>query len=541
MAANLRFTASKCPAQEDATCELPFGFLWSPFRDDDDDEDALATTTKEQEQEVLMDLCPTCLAYRNVYCTTTSSSSSQQQQNDEWTCPFCQFTVVGTTTTATGAATPLHPPPPNSTTTTTTVVYRQPVSTAALPAVPTLLLVLDAHLPAAQVQAIGALVESVVVAQQEESKRPLKIGLIVFDAVVSVYQLPTTANGRLASCQEFYNYASTSTSTTDGDVLTDETPYLWTVTPSDDDKTASSSLDPLWTCLQARFGCSRLHNNDNDNDDASSNNNNQKNLSRLEQLKRKKAARLRGTGASSSSPVSTTTTTHAWTTTTTTTSSQQQQRCTADAIHCAAELLVSGDRLWLCTNGCPNRGPGSCVDPDDDSSTSMRIDPHRVTATAIPYFGLLGSSRLLDGVLTDVFLSGNNPLAVPVYQALVEASSGYVLVAAPDTATAAAAEALVHNGRHIYQRTRASLGQYTSSAAHHGGDGAKQPAWIEGCTADIRLSRCVCVCVSVCVCEPERKYPVVHCSLNVLLLLLFCCCCYLFLQLFDRHAFDWTG
>ena len=303
MAANLRFTASKCPAQEDATCELPFGFLWSPFRDDDD-EDALATTTttKEQQEQVLMDLCPTCLAYRNVYCTATSSSSSQQQQqqqNDEWTCPFCQFTVVGTTT---GAATTPPPPPPNSTTTTTTVVYRQPVSTAALPAVPTLLLVLDAHLPAAQVQAIGALVESVV---QEESKRqqPLKIGLIVFDAVVSVYQLPT-ANG-LASCQEFYDYASTNstTTTTDGDVLTDETPYLWTVTPPDDETASSSSLDPLWTCLQARFGCSRLHNNDNDNDnDASSNNNNnnnnQKNLSRLEQLKRKKAARLRGTGAS---------------------------------------------------------------------------------------------------------------------------------------------------------------------------------------------------------------------------------------------------
>lgn len=147
----------------DKTCELPFGFLYTPFAD---------RSSGSEPAMIPGDpvLCATCLAYANLFCETNGNSS--------WICSICR-------------ATNFFPDQDNEQkhafiSSNPWLEYRQP--TGRDPnnaAISTLVIVMDANLPADEAHTVGSAIQRLIT----NDNATVQIGLVVFSQLISVYQL----------------------------------------------------------------------------------------------------------------------------------------------------------------------------------------------------------------------------------------------------------------------------------------------------------------------------------------------------------------
>ncbi|KAL3942917.1 MAG: hypothetical protein SGBAC_002989 [Bacillariaceae sp.] len=282
----------------------------------------------------------------------------------------------------------------------------------------TLVLVVDTNLAGNDGRGILAAVEQFVkdTERDYENFPRTRIGLVVFDQVVSMYQLGLLG---IASADVY-----TPIDPDDDEALItrkksmEERAYLQEVECLED-------LDSLIQCLSATFGVP-VDEQEQAKDSES----------RMEILKRKKEDRLRkekkGKADSGSSKVS------PWIKRREIAKTKHPKRCVGEAIQCAIDLTVVGhpepsrtSQILLFTNGCPNTGGGSVVaDGNKENEGPARahdlVDMEKLQK-AIDYFDTTATFALETGVGIDVFCSGVTELAIPAYQALVEPSGGYVM------------------------------------------------------------------------------------------------------------------
>jgi Sec23/Sec24 trunk domain/Sec23/Sec24 zinc finger len=479
------FSSSKCPPGAGMSCELPFGFLYTPMAPVAPE--STSPTTEQQQQLPSGVICITCLAYMNLYCTVNIETG-------HWTCALCQCENVAPVETVNHTNSNLLVSPsiefrqalknPNTTTTERSagaVQVRQQHQTVVL--------VLDQNLPALDAQAVGTMMQNLI---QETPNRQINLGLIVFGKAVSIYQLGISSG-----------MAAADTVRTHGGFTVDRLKgrsYLGT------------SMETLLTSISAQFGVS-------ENRASSSDDKEEPKKSRMQILKERKEARLQKQQESAdTNGVSSDKNSHKilprspWTVARERlAASEPPYRCTGEAIQCAIDLVsvavdpsttegasssVSrSDRILVFTNGCPNLGDGSVVDiSDGDKAKALAaystVDYGKL-ARASEYYDLIAKAAAESGIGIDVFCTGSSELGLPAYQSLVEPSSGYVL--SHDSFTT---PHLQHNTRFVLRNTHMSMAQFYEVVdednpqvlpeqhlpSHYG-------TWIDGCTVDIRMSR----------------------------------------------------
>jgi hypothetical protein len=143
------FTSSKCPAGPDKSCNLPFGFVWSPF-----------TGSSGSTTEKAVPQCLKCLSFYNLYC--------EMNDNNQWVCPFCGFrNVEGVDIDPIVMAQPQ-------------LEFSQLVENDNQRR--NVLLVLDAHLIGSEVRAIRNTIRSTL-----ENDPDVQLGLLIFDSSVHIF------------------------------------------------------------------------------------------------------------------------------------------------------------------------------------------------------------------------------------------------------------------------------------------------------------------------------------------------------------------
>mmetsp|Transcript_31582 Transcript_31582/g.76274 ORF Transcript_31582/g.76274 Transcript_31582/m.76274 type:complete len:1031 (+) Transcript_31582:58-3150(+) len=309
----------------------------------------------------------------------------------------------------------------------------------------TLVLVVDTNLTGNDGRGIlNAVEEFVKVIERDFEDYPrTRIGLVVFDQVVCMYQLGLLG---IASADVY-----TPIDPDDDEALVarkksmEERAYLHEVQSLED-------LDSLIQCLSATFGVPV---------DEKEQQGEEPPESRMEMLKRKKEDRLRKekkgkeekASSSKASP---------WIKRRENSKTKHPKRCVGEAIQCAIDLTVVGhpepsrtSQILLFTNGCPNVGGGSVV-ADENKENEGPAHAHDLVdieklQKAIDYFDTTASFALDTGVGIDVFCSGVTELAIPAYQALVEPSGGYVM-----SHTSLASKQLKQNFNWVLQNTYTS-------------------------------------------------------------------------------------
>jgi hypothetical protein len=378
------FTAGKCPPAPDLdnSCELPFGFIWTP----------MVGNQMDNKNAVVVDsmppiLCLNCLAYLNPYAEFDKSTGI-------WVCTLCEHENV------------LPKDQYNAPALTSKIVeYHQPVPVAppdddneddvegggTMPANnvfegTTYYLVVDSHLDGADGLAIAVAMETIV----QKSKTPVRFALIVFDRFVKLYRLgvPGVVSADV--------YTPLDDDATEEDLLerkkeTEERAYL---VETDSSEGVAASLD---RCLSAVFG---MPGDDSD----------KKHVSRKELLKKKKEARLlkEGNGAPEG-PVES-----PWVKDRG--QKRHPQRSVGDAMQAALDMIgvvdpSMGTRILLFTNGCPNVGEGSVVLPEDMEDIKQHdvIDADMLSKS-VEYFDLMANVALEAAVGIDVFCAGESIL-----------------------------------------------------------------------------------------------------------------------------------
>ncbi|KAL7575763.1 hypothetical protein ACA910_003093 [Epithemia clementina (nom. ined.)] len=327
------FTSSKCPPATSghnhqdpggltSSCELPFGFLYTPMAVVDSENETTtsgssssASRNYSQPHQVLCTsghnerglppiLCLTCLAYLNLYASIDNHTPGI------WYCALC-----GSKNAAPAEALRLDAASNHHTTNpaliSPLVEYRQPLLPAAAnednnnnsnqaptllpPPAVNLILVLDGNLSKEEAHEIPRALQKALVTSAESSSTTPKwyLGLIVFEQQVSVYQLGISG----MACADVFT-------TEDG--LNEEhfktRDYL---TPHNQNN--ESSLDRLTMCISAAFGVVESNHNKENNQQPQQNSTDSssfsnltmdnipttKPLSRLEILKQRKAERLK--------------------------------------------------------------------------------------------------------------------------------------------------------------------------------------------------------------------------------------------------------
>ncbi|KAI2488714.1 hypothetical protein MHU86_25768 [Fragilaria crotonensis] len=370
------FSARKCPSGAEQTCELPFGFVWTPM--------SPSSTAALQESAPIF--CITCLTYLNLYATFDEASGL-------WTCPLCMAKNVAPKELLSG-------PEVSAALVSPMVEYRQIVATNELN--PTYVVVMDVNLPPNEAHAVAHTVQTLLMDQIDENRPPRTLALITFGQTVSLYQLGLSAG--LVSADVV---PPDDPKEDEGDLVKRRTrmasrQYFSEVRNDDDFAT-------FWSCIVAVYGDTVK----------------EEQLSRKELLKRKKEARLRGNQRpcgpdSAESP---------WIRKA---ASGRPSRCTGEAIQCAMDMAsfasdsARNSRILLFTNGCPNLGAGTIVRVDNEVDDKVGVDviDHMAMMGAMGYFEACG--RDAEGGI-DVFLSGAGSLGLQAYQALVDASGGYAL------------------------------------------------------------------------------------------------------------------
>jgi hypothetical protein len=374
------FTAKKCPPAPglDASCELPFGFIWTPMvGNQDHNKDAIVVDSLPPI------ICLNCLCYLNPYAEFDKSTGI-------WICPLCEHENVAPKDQCNAPALTYK-----------IVEYHQPAPVApdedddveggGIPKADNVFegtthyLVVDSHLERKDGLAIASAMETIV----KKSKTPVRFALIVFDQFVKVYRLGVPG---VVSADVYTPLDDDATE----EVLLERQKEMEErayVVETDSTQGVAASLD---RCLSAVFGMPG----------------DKKSLPRKEVLKKKKEARLlkqtsNGNGLAAAAPIES-----PWV--------KQRgqkvhpQRCTGDALQAALDMIgiahpSLGTRVLLFTNGCPNAGDGSVVLPLDMEDTKQHdvIDPDMLSKS-VEYFDLMANVALEAGAGIDVFCAGES-------------------------------------------------------------------------------------------------------------------------------------
>lgn len=404
------FTSRKCPNGPGLkhSCELPFGFVWTPMSPSNSC--SLAIEKKYvQETNLPPILCLNCLCYLNLY-------AALDEANGFWTCPFCQTKNVAPSHLF-GKETSISPAMISP-----IVEYRQKVDICDTSGPQSYVVVIDANLPSVEAHAVAQSVQNFLLKQVEEMKRPVNLALVIFESVVSIYQLGITGLVSADIVQPDVDEDGINVKNEEEEILEEETRKARVPLRSyfaeilDEQDLASFKL-----CISAVFGLETQEPRP-------------KSLSRKEILKRRKQERLgREKGSKVNENVDS-----PWVQKERYSSelSQRPPRCTGEAIQCALEvasspsLKNSPSRVLLFTNGCPNLGNGNIlrVDKRNNKSNTADVIDQPAMMQALKYFEALGKEALENYCIgMDVFLSGVGSLGLQAYQALVDPSGGYTL------------------------------------------------------------------------------------------------------------------
>ena len=533
-----RFTSSKCPpaAGLENTCQVPFGFCWTPLAENTDtgtqtnaSDHTRITSSPTADQHLL--LCLSCLAHFNLYTSVEEKPDGSQ----EWHCLWCGAENVWPTrnNTATGTNTENQPDEQDrllqAYQTQSILQIEQPLSAAAALEHDTSnwILVLDEHLPVAQVQAIGHTVSDMLL--QNFQQQCIHLGLIVMGRYTTLYQLRKTKEQGLVSAHvvpsdsDFVIAHEQDNEGEDGEQQPQEeeeeadTVYYQTMKSPED-------VQVFWECLAAHYKFALPLDNKQERSENTKSSSSSSSSHRLQLLKERKLARQQrekessNTFNDSSQPVTATVEPlTAWSDAATATpttagifsgTSSLQHRATGHALHCAVELATRqpsarAARILLVTNGCPNFGPGSVVVPDENGGTALgrthstrnnhnHVDPRQL-AFAQEYYDTLGETAATAGIGIDVLCTGALELAMPAYQSLVQASAGYALACGAEDSMndddgnviSSSTQQLQSNLQWLWNETHLS-GLYRELHEHE-----ETQDWLDGCLVDLRLSPCL--------------------------------------------------
>ena len=415
------FSSTKCPPGPGLSnsCELPFGFLWTPMAASTDRR-VISCPPSDEGSSLPPVLCVTCLAYLNKYCHVEYSQG-------RWTCALCGCHNVIPKTYLDGPDALLKP----------ALIYDQveyhqplPVLDRKSPAddVCTMMLVIDRNLDASDGQGILQALKKVLLTMGKDYS-VIQLGLVVFDQAVAVYHLGRTDGEDVASADIFPVQEGPEDDNARMKAMITH-PYLQTI------KTAAD-LESVSRCLSVVFRPGQKT----EKGSTPSMGNTNGSSSRMQLLKERKEARLRKTAAAV--PPLALTKVSPWVQAASTGQSPAK-RCTGEALECAMDIAslqnTRTSRILLFTNGCPNMGEGSVVAeknslPKQNTKTSSpgkkkkrhsSVDDGQM-ATAIHYYDSLASLAKEEGIAIDVICAGWMELGLPAYQALVAPSGGYVV------------------------------------------------------------------------------------------------------------------
>ncbi|GKY95193.1 COPII-coated vesicle budding, variant 3 [Mayamaea pseudoterrestris] len=453
------FSASKTPPGPglEQSCELPFGFLWTPFNPLSDDNDWSVYQCNGTALPPVM--CLTCCAYLNIY-------AELKVDENVWICPLCQGRNV---TTPEMLRSPMTQVPG--------IEYRQTLAESDERDSLTILLVMDQNLPRLDAHAIGTAVQQVLGTSSTNHTTSLQLGVITFGKMLHIYQIGNASQG-LVSADVFAKHEQIT------DAHLSRQNYLVSL---DHDH----EFDCLWRTLFAAYGVSAPDETQSDESVPVAR------LSRLEQLKQNKEERIRkelGETTQANRHQS------PWTSSPATDKPTKKRgtRNVGEAMQAAIELATADPdkpartaRIFLFTNGCPNYGDGSVVDVDSftaESASAFQIqnkidvvNPAKL-AQAIDYFSLVGKASSEAGVAVDVFCSGATEVALASYQALVEPSSGYVL-----PSLVFEADSLIKNLHYLFHETFVPGLHFNMPDTPGSSMLVADEQWIDGCILDIRV------------------------------------------------------
>lgn len=397
------FSALKCPRNGglENSCELPFGFVWTPMAPCNEEAVAIVECPTDALPPVL---CLTCLAYMNPNCKL-------DPRTGVWNCPLCdQENVAPVREFKEGQL--LHQVLKSP-----IVEYHQPMLEPKPlgPEEPddscTYIFVVDANLPAEDAHAIVTAVESFVAENPKENPK-VKLGLVVFDDTVLMYQLGLSG----VASADIYTPMDAAQEDVEALIarkaMLDSRAYLM------QDVDPDHSLDNLRRCISAVFGVPVQK----------SSADTEKPMSRQEMLQRQKETRMRkeqvkqhhhqnGSADDNKTPIES-----PWVKHRQESKSKHPKRSTGEAIQCALDLTGVGShpsrtsRILLFTNGCCNSGEFSVVAPADESTAiaKRRNKKHNVDfvdtnalAKAVEYFDMTANFALETGVGIDVLCTGN--------------------------------------------------------------------------------------------------------------------------------------
>lgn len=399
------FTSTKCPPGPGLqySCELPFGFIWTPMSPCRSI--ALASQTDAALPPVI---CLTCLAYLNLY-------SLVEESTGVWTCSLCGeqnlapealFHADNSLSKANLSLALVAP----------AVEYRQKVNLitpeGAIPNSQSYILVMDGNLPCDEVKAVVTTMETLLLEQVGRGMH-VQVALVIFDQAVSIYQLGITgmASADVYTPIQEDNEEADEESLIQRRLRMENRSYFVQVTSNDD-------LATLWLCLSAVYGIQVQQVNGGSMEQSSQEG---EPLSRKEKLRLRKEARLRKELSGSleqdrADVVDSFQAESPWVTK----DDGPPLRCTGEATQCAVDLAIFGphqephsSRILLFTNGCPSIGIGSIVPRTDGMkqngqkarSTSHSVDADQM-AKAIEYYKVTGNYATENGIGFDVFCTG---------------------------------------------------------------------------------------------------------------------------------------
>lgn len=402
------FTSTKFPPGPGLqySCELPFGFIWTPMSP------STSVALVSRGDTLPPVICLSCLAYINPYSIVIESTGV-------WVCSLCGEQNVAPeslfhaqNSSDTNVSLALVAP---------AVEYRQRVNMVtpegAVPNSRSYILVLDGNLPCEQVKAVVIAVQKLLLEEVDRGMH-VQLGLVVYGEMVSIYQLGIIG---MASA-DVYPPMQVESEELDEESLIqrrlrmENRSYFVHVRAEDD-------LATLWLCLSAVYGIQVQQVNGGGTEQITSG---KEPLSRKEILRMRKEARLRkelsgsleqdftATGVETTSLVES-----PWVSK----DDSPPLRCTGEAAQCAVDLAIFGphqephsSRILLFTNGCPNVGVGSIVSQslNDDgvqqNGQSFRPTLHAVDADqmarAVEYFEVTGKYATDNGIGIDVFCTG---------------------------------------------------------------------------------------------------------------------------------------
>lgn len=394
-----QFSAKKCPPGPglENCCELPFGFLLTPMAPCKQENISVVDCKGEALPPVL---CLSCLTYINMY-------AKLHPDRNVWECPLCgsNENVLDPKLIQQGGIL-------SSALSTPIVEYRQKVHRAdqgeKIPYC-TYILVLDANLSRDDANAIGMAIQTICTPSGDEENE-VKIGLIVFDKDISMYQLGL-ASGMASADSCTIKQANSDEHLSNRRNQIQKRPYLATINPG-----RSGDFSSLWRCISAVYGTT-LAGDDVEILAPPS----PVKQSRLDKLKQRKEARQREQAARNTSSIPRES---PWIRARNNASAAHPSRCTGEALQCAIDLATIGQpkppgrcQILLFTNGCPNLGDGSVVAADKENtrpkhSTSPSsihkpdvIEEGRLT-NAVQYFEKLAEVGQAHEIGIDVFCTG---------------------------------------------------------------------------------------------------------------------------------------